>query len=57
MVKIAPTGLIQVDCGDTKVKNTDWARHKEEQMVQLGVSFPLQDLLLVVLHHASHILE
>lgn len=24
-------------------------------MVQLGVSFPLQDLALVVLYHASHV--
>lgn len=29
-----------------KVKNIDHARHKEEQMVLLGVSFPLQDLAL-----------
>lgn len=29
-----------------EVKNTDHARHKEEQMVLLGVSFPLQDLPL-----------
>lgn len=42
-------GLIQVD----KVKNTDQARQQKEQMVLLRVPFPLQDLPLSGLHHAS----
>lgn len=29
-----------------EVKNIDHARHKEEQILLLGVSFPLQDLPL-----------
>lgn len=42
--------LLQGSCWWTsvapEVKNIAHARHKEEQMVLLGVSFPLQDLPL-----------